>query len=180
MAKVPFERLSFAIIDDNAHVRRLLRAILHSFGSREIVEAEDGAAGLEMVEMHGPDIVILDLIMPLFDGFDFMQMVRNPTCCKTPRVPIIMLTGHAEKRNVLRARELGVNEFMCKPFSAQTLFKRIQSVVQHPRDFVETKEYFGPVWRSHDERASRADGFRISDSPDSDARVSDAATEIQI
>ena len=182
MTKIPFEQLSFAVIDDNAHIRRLLRAMLHSFGSREIVEAEDGATGLEVIEMHGPDIVILDLIMPMFDGFDFMQMVRNPKSCKTPRVPIIMLTAHAEKRNVLRARELGVTEFMCKPFSAETLFKRIQSVVQHPREFVETKDYFGPAWRSQDDQASPASKARASDDPGQDtmAGFADPAFEIEI
>lgn len=182
MTKIPFEQLSFAIIDDNAHIRRLLRAILHSFGSREIVEAEDGASGLEMIEMHGPDIVILDLIMPMFDGFDFMQMVRNPKSCKTPRVPIIMLTGHAEKRNVLRARELGVTEFMCKPFSAETLFKRIQSVVQQPREFIESKDYFGPAWRSHDEQPTPASAARLSSGLGDDimTRYADPATEIEI
>jgi CheY-like chemotaxis protein len=182
MARIPFEQLSFAIIDDNAHIRRLLRAILHSFGSREIVEAEDGAAGLEMVEMHGPDIVILDLIMPMFDGFDFMQMVRNPKSCKNPRVPIIMLTGHAEKGNVLRARDLGVTEFMCKPFSAETLYQRIQSVVQHPREFVESGDYFGPAWRSpHDQAPGSTPSQAALPQPDADETAdADDMMEIQI
>ena len=147
MIKIPFEHMSFAVIDDNAHIRRLLRSILHSFGCRDVYEAEDGAAGLEVVETHAPDIVIVDLVMPLFDGFDFVRTVRNPKGCKTPRVPIIMLTGHAEKRNVLEARNLGVTEFMCKPFSADTLYKRVQSIVEHPRDFVMSKDYYGPAWR---------------------------------
>lgn len=150
MAKIPFERLSFGVIDDNAHIRRLLRAILYSFGSRQIHEAEDGAAGLEIVDMHDPDVVILDLMMPLFDGFDFVRTVRNPRACKSPRVPIIMLTGHAEKKNVLLARDLGVTEFMCKPFSAETLYKRIEAVVEHPRAFIETANYYGPAWRTAD------------------------------
>ncbi len=156
--------------------------MLYSFGSREIVEAEDGATGLEMIEMHRPDIVILDLIMPLFDGFDFMQMVRNPKSCKTPRVPIIMLTGHAEKGNVLRARDLGVTEFMCKPFSAATLYTRIQAVVEQPRSFVETKDYFGPAWRSPAEHASGTASLRLGDEPKPNAALggADALTEIQI
>ena len=147
MTRIPFEQISFAVVDDNVHIRRLLRTMLYSFGSRDIHEAEDGVSGLELIELHSPDIIILDLIMPLFDGFDFVRTVRNPRSCRTPRVPIIMLTGYAEKANVIKARDLGVTEFMCKPFSADTLFKRIQSIVESPRDFVESADYFGPVWR---------------------------------
>ena len=149
MSKIQFERMSIAIVDDNAHIRRLLRSILHSFGCREVYEAEDGAAGLEILETNRPDIVILDLMMPMFDGFDFIRTVRNPKSCKTPRVPIIMLTGYAEKRNVIEARNLGVTEFMCKPFSADTLYKRIQAVVDNPREFVVSKEYYGPAFRQN-------------------------------
>ena len=148
MARIPFERTRCGIVDDNAHIRRLLRTILCSFGSRDIFEAEDGAAGLELVDLHMPDVVILDLVMPVFDGFDFVQVVRNPGACKIPKVPIIMLTGHAEKRNVLKAREFGITEFMCKPFSADTLYKRISAIFDRPRNFVESKSYFGPEWRT--------------------------------
>ncbi|MGI9415634.1 MAG: response regulator [Hyphomicrobiales bacterium] len=147
MATTQFERLSFAIIEDNAHVRRLLRTILHSFGCREVYEADDGASGLEVLDSHVPDIVITDLDMPVFDGFDLVRTIRNPKACKTPKVPIIMLTGYAEKSNVLRARDLGVTEFICKPFSADTLYKRIRTIVERPRPFVETKHYYGPEVR---------------------------------
>lgn len=148
MARIPFERMSFAVVDDNSHIRRLLRSILYSFGCRDIYEAEDGAAGLEIVEMHGPDIIVLDLMMPVFDGFDFVRSIRNPKSCKTPQVPIIMLTGYAEKANVIKARDLGVTEFMCKPFSADTLYKRVQSIVELPREFVMSKDYYGPALRT--------------------------------
>lgn len=157
MARIPFERTRFGIVDDNVHIRRLLRTILYSFGSRDIFEAEDGAAGLELIDLHVPDVVILDLVMPVFDGFDFMQVVRNPGACKISKVPIIMLTGHAEKKNVLKARELGVTEFMCKPFSADTLYKRISAIFERPRSFVESKKYYGPEWRTREAQRSGDD-----------------------
>ena len=180
MASIPFEHLSFALIDDNFHIRRMLRAMLYSFGSREIFEADDGANGLEIIEIHSPDIVILDLIMPLLDGFDFVQMVRNPHSCKYPRVPIIMLTGHAEKRNVLKARDLGVTEFMCKPFSAETLYKRIKCVVEQPRQFVETKDYFGPAWRTPHCHPPREELFSIGEGHLAASSADDDEIEIQI
>lgn len=147
MASIKFEKLSFAIIEDNAHVRRLLRTILYSFGCRECYEAEDGASGLEVLDAHQPDIVITDLDMPVFDGFDLVRTIRNPKACKTPMVPIIMLTGYADKSNVLRARDLGVSEFICKPFAADTLYKRIRNIVERPRPFVQKGKYYGPEVR---------------------------------
>lgn len=147
MAKIDFERLSFAVVDDNIHMRRLIRTLIYSFGSREIYEAEDGASGLEVVEMYSPDILITDWAMPIFDGIEFVQMIRNPDACKHAYIPIIMLTGHADKRRILQARDSGITEFLCKPVSANALYQRIQSIVLNPRPFVRTKSYFGPEIR---------------------------------
>ncbi len=147
MARIDFDRLSFAVVDDNVHMRRLIRTLIYSFGSREIYEAEDGASGLEIVEMYSPDILITDWAMPIFDGLEFVQMIRNPDACKNAYIPIIMLTGHADKRRILQARDSGVTEFLCKPVSANALLERIQSIVLNPRPFVRTNRYFGPEIR---------------------------------
>lgn len=144
MSKIAFNRLSFLVVDDNAHMRRIIRTLLHSFGSREVYEAEDGAAGLEAVESFSPDILIIDWVMPVFDGAELVRMIRNPNGGPHAFIPIIMLTGYSEKRRIIEARDLGVNEFMCKPISAKALYHRIYSVVANPRPFVRTRTYFGP------------------------------------
>ncbi len=66
MVRIDFNRLRFLVIDDNANMRRVLRTLLHGFGTREVQEAEDGAAGLEAFTHHVPDIVITDWAMPIF------------------------------------------------------------------------------------------------------------------
>jgi two-component system, chemotaxis family, chemotaxis protein CheY len=144
MSKIAFDRLSFLVVDDNSHMRRLVRSLLHGFGSRQVYEAEDGAAGLEGVENYSPDILITDWAMPIFDGLELLQMIRNPDSCKNAYIPIIMLTGHAEKDRVIQARNYGVTEFLCKPISAKSLYDRIFSIVLNPRPFVKTPKYFGP------------------------------------
>jgi len=128
MDETPFQRLRFLVVDDSAHVRRLLRTILYAFGSREIQEADDGMVGLEMVERYNPDIMITDLMMPHTSGFDLVERLRDPETSPAPEMPIIMITGFAEKRHVLRARELGVTEFLCKPFSANSVYTRVMSI----------------------------------------------------
>jgi two-component system, chemotaxis family, chemotaxis protein CheY len=144
MVRIEFNRLRFLVIDDNAHMRRMLRTLLHGFGAREVHEAEDGAAGLEAFTHHMPDIVITDWAMPIFDGLELTQMIRQPGANANPYVSIIMLTGHSEKKRVVSARDAGVTEFLAKPISAKGLYQRIVNVVANPRPFIKTKTYFGP------------------------------------
>ena len=144
MLRIDFNRLRFLVIDDNAHMRRILRTLLHGFGAREVYEAEDGASGLEAFTHFVPDIIITDWAMPIFDGLELAQMIRQPGANANPYVPIIMLTGHSEKKRVTSARDAGVTEFMAKPISAKALYQRVLNVVANPRPFIKTKTYFGP------------------------------------
>ena len=169
MIRVDFNKLRFLVIDDNAHMRRILRTLLHSFGAREVYEAEDGAAGLEAYTTYLPDIVITDWAMPIFDGLELTAMIRKPGANANPYAPIIMLTGHSEKSRVLRARDAGVTEFLCKPISAKSLYQRILNVVVNPRPFVQTRDYFGPdrrrtsssIYAGHERRGPGAASAEI-------------------
>lgn len=144
---VEFNRLRFLVIDDNPHMRRILRALLHGFGAREVHEAEDGASGLEAFSNHAPDIIITDWKMPIFDGIELTQMIRQPDTNFNPFVPIIMITGHTERSRIMAARNAGVTEVLSKPISAQALYRRVASIVSQPRRFVRTADYFGPEHR---------------------------------
>ena len=144
MYRIDFNKLRFLICDDNPHMRRILRTLLHSFGAREAYEAEDGATALEMYSHYVPDIVITDWSMPIFDGLELTQMIRQPGANSNPFVPIIMVTGHTEKERVTAARDAGITEFLAKPISAKALYQRIVNVVANPRPYIKTKTYFGP------------------------------------
>jgi two-component system, chemotaxis family, chemotaxis protein CheY len=144
MVRIDFTRLRFLVIDDNAHMRHIMHTLLHGFGAREVHEVEDGAAGLEAFTQFAPDIVLADWVMPIFDGLELTQMIRQQGANANPYVPIIMLTGHSEKKRVVAARDAGVTEFLAKPISAKALYERIFSVVANPRPFIKTATYFGP------------------------------------
>jgi two-component system chemotaxis response regulator CheY len=144
MSQIDLERLRFVVIDDNAHMRRMLRTLLFGFGVRDVKEAEDGAAGLEAFIHHTPDIMITDWAIPIFNGLELTQMIREPGANANPCVPIIMITGYRERERVILARDAGVTEFLVKPISADSLYKRIVSVVANSRPFIKTKTYFGP------------------------------------
>jgi two-component system, chemotaxis family, chemotaxis protein CheY len=144
MVRVDFTRLRFLVIDDNAHLRQIVRTMLHGFGTRLILEAEDGAEGLEVFTRNQPDIVITDWGMPIFNGIELTQMIRQPGTNPNPFVPIIMITSHTEKTRVMAARDAGVTEFLAKPISAKALYLRIHNIVVNPRPFIKTENYFGP------------------------------------
>ena len=154
MSRIDFSRLRFVVVDDNAYMRRIVRTLLHGFGTRDVYEAEDGAAGLEALTRTAPDILITDWATPIFDGLELTRMIRQPDTSPNPFVPILMLTGHSEKRRVTAARDAGVTEFLVKPISAKALFQRIVNIVINPRPFVRTKSYFGP-----DRRRSANPGY---------------------
>jgi DNA-binding response OmpR family regulator len=71
-------------------------------------------------------------------------MIRQPGANANPYVPIIMLTGHSEKKRVVGSRDAGVTEFLAKPISAKALYERILNVVANPRPYIKSKTYFGP------------------------------------
>ncbi|HEY5965566.1 MAG TPA: response regulator [Xanthobacteraceae bacterium] len=144
MIHIEFNRLRLLVIDDNPHMRRIIRTLLHGFGARDVFEAEDGATGLDAFTHNIPDIVLIDWAMPVFDGLELTKMIRQADSNANPFVPIIMITGHTEKNRVTAARDSGITEFLAKPISAKALYQRIVNVIAHPRPFIKTKTYFGP------------------------------------
>src|SRR4030088_3469524 len=129
MYRIDFNKLRFLICDDNPHMRRILRTLLHSFGAREAYEAEDGATALEMYSHYVPDIVITDWSMPIFDGLELAQMIRQPASTGDPPAPIIRLPGHAKSPRSPVPPDARATEFVAKPISAKGLYQRILNVV---------------------------------------------------
>jgi two-component system, chemotaxis family, chemotaxis protein CheY len=144
MSSAAFEHLRVMIVEDNHHMRSLLRTLLNSVGIREIVEANNGASALTAMREKKCDLVLTDLAMKPMDGLEFSRTVRMGENSPNPFVPIIMITGHTEKHRVEAARDAGITEFLAKPISATALYERILNLVANPRPFIRTKTYFGP------------------------------------
>jgi two-component system chemotaxis response regulator CheY len=138
------DRLTVLIVDDNQHMRTLIRTILESLGVAHILDARDGAHALEKMGQTQIDLVVLDWNMEPMDGLELTRHLRRSTDSPDPFVPVIMLSGHTERSRVMQARDAGVTEFMAKPVSARSLYARIVSIIENPRPFVRTGDYFGP------------------------------------
>jgi CheY-like chemotaxis protein len=146
-----FERLNILLVDDNHHMRVLLTEILRAIGVRQVFEANDGAEALRIMRSQQVDIIMTDLAMQPLDGLDFVRRLRNTPESPNPMAPVIMITGHSTLRRVAEARDAGVNEFLSKPVTARGVLERIARVVDNPRPFVRSEDYFGP------DRRRRAD-----------------------
>lgn len=138
-----YAALTIVVIDDNPQMRTIIGTILSAIGVRRIYYAADGRRGLQAVHSSAPDIVFVDLEMPVMNGIEFITSVRD---LQPPLryLPIIMLTGHSFGPSVFRARDAGVNEFLTKPVSAKTILERLHQVIYRPRPFVLSKHYRGP------------------------------------
>ena len=138
------DQLKILLVDDNHHMRVLLIELLRAVGINKVFEAADGAEGLQMMRSHAVDIVMTDLAMEPLDGIDFVRLLRNSPDSPNQMIPVIMITGHLTVRRIQEARDAGVNEFVAKPITARNVLERLQIIVDHPRPFIRTEDFFGP------------------------------------
>jgi CheY-like chemotaxis protein len=137
------------IVDDNDNMRMLLRKVLSALDIRMVYEYGDGKDALAELPMMQPDFILTDLSMARMDGVSFVQEIRKSPDAQISVLPIIMVTGHTERRRVEAARDAGVNEFLAKPVTAANLIHRIEEIILRPRAYVRSPAYFGPCRRRH-------------------------------
>jgi DNA-binding response OmpR family regulator len=153
------------VVEDNLHMRQILSTILTSAGVRHISEASDGHDALKKLADAPVDFVVLDFRMSPMDGVEFTRRVRCGEHGADPYLPIIMMTGHADRARVMEARDAGVTEFVVKPLTAQALFDRINAVIRRPRPFVKCAGYFGPDRRRRQDPRFCGPWRRAGDTP---------------
>lgn len=114
------------VIDDQLTMRALIRASLNQIGITEVREAIDGEEGLRALVARPAHLVISDFNMPKLDGLGLLRAIRAYEPIKN--TAFIMLTGRADLDLVARARQFGVNNYLVKPFTTQTLKEKIEDV----------------------------------------------------
>ena len=119
------DKIKILVVDDESRMRKLVRDFLEREGFR-VLEASDGAAAMELFyEDKDIALIILDVMMPNMDGWQVCREVRQ-----TSKVPIIMLTARSEERDELQGFELGVDEYISKPFSPKILVARVTAILR--------------------------------------------------
>jgi DNA-binding response OmpR family regulator len=115
--------MKILVAEDSPTVRRLVAARLRADGY-QVVEAEDGEEALTLARQERPDLYVLDKVMPKLDGFEVVRALREDP--QTRAAPIVMLTERSGEDDVLGGLELGVEEYMPKPFSPHELSARVR------------------------------------------------------
>jgi CheY-like chemotaxis protein len=144
MADLDLSDLSILIVDDYPPMRAILRVMLKALGVRDIGEANDGLAAIDEMKGFCADIVIADYRMVPMDGVDLTLRIRDGQAGIDPFTPVIMVSGHSEKSRICQARDAGVTEFLGKPISATLLYYRLRAVIENPRPFIRSPDFFGP------------------------------------
>lgn len=128
------------VVDDESRMRKLIKDFLAVKGF-SILEAEDGEKALQVYEENSQkiDLILLDVMMPKLDGWSVLRQIRQ-----TSKVPIIMLTARGEEQDELFGFELGVDEYISKPFSPKILVARVEAILKRTQgDTKEVKDYGG-------------------------------------
>ena len=145
------------VVDDEIRMRKLIKDFLVAKGY-SILEAEDGEKALEVFEENKNKInlVLLDVMMPKLDGWSVLRQIRQES-----KVPIIMLTARGEEQDELFGFELGVDEYISKPFSTKILVARVEAILKRTApDSKEVKDY-GGVEIDKEGRTVKVDGKLI-------------------
>ena len=131
---------SILVVDDEERMRKLIKDFLAVKGF-SMLEAEDGEKALQVYEENSQkiDLILLDVMMPKLDGWSVLRQIRQ-----TSKVPIIMLTARGEEQDELFGFELGVDEYISKPFSPKILVARVEAILKRTQgDTKEVKDYGG-------------------------------------
>ena len=122
---VLMERLKILVVDDESRMRKLVKDFLTK-SNYEVIEAEDGAQAIDLFfEQNDIALIILDVMMPNMDGWQVCKEIREYS-----KVPIIMLTAKSDERDELQGFELGVDEYISKPFSPKILVARVEAILR--------------------------------------------------
>jgi chemosensory pili system protein ChpA (sensor histidine kinase/response regulator) len=125
------DRRTFAlVVDDSITVRRVTQRLLERHGMR-VMTAKDGVDALSVLQEHLPDVILLDIEMPRMDGYVFATHVRADA--RTSDIPIVMITSRVGEKHRARAIEIGVNDYLGKPYQENQLLDAIEPLVQARR-----------------------------------------------
>jgi chemosensory pili system protein ChpA (sensor histidine kinase/response regulator) len=120
------EPLTALVVDDSITMRRVTQRLLERRGVR-VLTARDGMDAVTVLQDHEPDIILLDIEMPRMDGYQFATHVRNDPRCKN--IPIIMITSRSGEKHRARAIEIGVNDYLSKPYQEDQLINAINGLL---------------------------------------------------
>ena len=111
------------VIEDTEDNRRIVRDLLESVGY-ELIEAADGAAGIAMAVEHRPDLILMDIHLPIMDGYEASRRIKSDPTLR--HIPIIAVTSYALSGDEAKTRAAGCDGYVAKPFSPRQLLDKVR------------------------------------------------------
>ncbi len=122
------KNIRILIVDDFSTMRRIIKGLLHELGFNNIEEADDGNTALPMLRAHSFDFLITDWNMPGMTGLDLLKNVRADA--KLGKLPVLLVTAEAKREQIVEAAQAGVNGYVVKPFTANTLKEKMDKIFE--------------------------------------------------
>lgn len=148
------DKLTVLLVEDSPQVRSLLVSVLTQLGVGQVLRAPEGADAIRLIRQTQQDsmsagtstidMIISDWVMNPIDGATLLRWVRRHKDSPDRFMPFVMVSAYSEWHRVQMARDLGVNEFLTKPFSVASVLEHIIAVIQDRRGYVRTNSFFGP------------------------------------
>lgn len=140
------DKLKVLVVDDDRAACMFAAGATRTAGVKDIVLAEGPEAGLRIFDTSPSDIVMASWEMKPYNGIEFTRKLRRPSSPDFT-VPVILMVSLVSIQMVTEARDAGVTEFLCRPFSTRHIAVRLSSVISNPRKFIATDTYRGPCRR---------------------------------
>ncbi len=148
------ERLTILLVEDSMFIRSLLINSLKILGVGKVIPMEHGGHAIDFLKLvkedpikascQKVDIILSNWEMSPIDGMMLLRWVRRHKDSPDRFIPFAMVSGYSDKKRVQTAREMGVTEFLTKPFTIQGVCDKMMLIIDHPRQFVHNASYFGP------------------------------------
>jgi two-component system chemotaxis response regulator CheY len=122
------KNMKILIVDDFSTMRRIVKNLLRDLGFNNTSEADDGATALPLLQAGGFDFLVTDWNMPNMKGIDLLRAIRADEKLKT--LPVLMVTAEAKREQIIEAANAGVNGYVVKPFTAETLKGKIEKIFE--------------------------------------------------
>ncbi len=116
------ENMKILLVEDDNFQRTLLHQIIEKKTNAEILEAKNGIEGLRLVNMHSPDLIILDLLMPVMNGLEMLEKLRQDKDTMNTSIPVIIITAMGDKETIQKAVFQGIAGYILKPFTAEQVY----------------------------------------------------------
>ncbi len=122
------KNMKILVVDDFSTMRRIIKNLLRNLGFNNTSEADDGSTALPMLQNGDFDFLVTDWNMPIMQGIDLLKAVRADE--RLAAMPVLLVTAEAKKTQIIEAAQAGVNGYIVKPFTAQTLKEKLEKIFE--------------------------------------------------